>query len=189
MSITVFLFFICIIYFVFKSKVLNSTSPYSLLRKVLVTQRFSNIANIYANGSFYIVKADADGENYIFGVKTISSPFTNFEVEKLYELGTKAHIHTIVLATTTPITSSNPLYRKIQEYGFDIWDGKKLTALSLDRNDITSSSPVKSQYSILKTSDTSDDTCEIAPNTFDPIQDGNLAEGLFSRLFDRPTHL
>lgn len=189
MSIIVFLFFICIIYFVFTSKVLNSTSPYSLLRKALVTQRFSNIANIYANGSFYIIKADADGENYIFGVKTISSPFTNFEVEKLYELATKSHIHTIILATYLPITSSTPLYRKIKQYGIDVWDAKKLTALAIDRNTTTSSSPVRTQYSILKTSDTSDDTCQIDTNSFDPIQDGSLSEGLFSSLFDKPTRL
>ena len=45
-------------------------------------------------------------------------------------------------------------------------------------------------YSVLRTSDTSDDTCTIDNDSFDPIQEETLKpHSLFSGLFDKPDHL
>jgi len=181
-----FFIFIFIIYIILKSNTTYIQSAYNLLAKVFYSQQFSNVATVYSNGSYHIIKADGRGENYIFGVKTTNAPFTSFDVEKLYELASRSHIHTVVLATNTTIQPTSPIYRKIRQYGIDVWDKEKLLSLSAYNNSTTSST---SNHSILKTSDTSDDTCEIDTNSFNPIQDGNLAEGFFSRLFDRPDRL
>ena len=82
--------------------------------------------------------------------------------------------------------SERTLYRKIREYNIDVWDAQKLSALATEQSSATSSH----KYSVLKTSDTSDDKCHIDTNSFDPIQEESLKpHSLFSGLFDKPDHL
>ena len=190
MSSLISFFLIYIIYYFFKKYTNNS--PYALLKKVFTVKHFSNIATIYAYGNFYIIKADANGENHIFGVKNTLAPFTNSEITKLYEYSRKSHTHSVVLVTYNPILPSNPIYTKIKKYGISIWDYKKLLALSESNTSAkqnSSTQAITTTHSILKTSDTSNDTCKIEKNSFNPILNGNLAEGLFSTLFDKPTRL
>lgn len=189
MALFVFFFIFIIAYYIYLSN--NYYSPYALLKKVFLVKRFSNIATVATYNNFYLIRADADGENYLFGVKNNSAHLTNSEILKLYEYAHKAHIHSVVLVTFYPI-SSNTNYRKLKQYGIEVWDYKKLIALSASTTPNTSSSSngaISNTYSILKTSDTSDDKCKIDKNSFDPIQDGSLSEGLFSAFFDKPTRL
>lgn len=180
------LFIFFIFWAILKSASSSSASCYYLLNKALKTQLFSNISTLYSTSRFCIIRADNSGENYIFGVKKDYSVFTASEVERLYEMAEKAHIHTIVLATYTPISTTSPIYRKVREYGIEVWDYKKLTALATELSSANSSHT----YSVLKTSDTSDDTCTIDPSTFDPIQESPSAiNNLFSGLFDKPDRL
>ena len=190
MSFFTILVMFFIFYYIFKST--NISSPYTLLKKVFITKRFANVANVAAFNDFYIIRADADGENYIFAVKKHYAQFTNAEISKFYEYASKAHIHYTILVTYSSITPSSPIYRKIKEYDIEVWDYKKLIALSsttTQNSTNKSNGAISNTYSILKTSDTSNDKCKIDKNSFDPIQDGNLSEGLFSKIFDKPTRL
>ena len=110
-----------------------------------------------------------------------------YDIEKLYAIAQGLHIHTVVLATRNPITTTNSIYKKIREYGIDVWDFQKLTALATAQ----SSANATHSYSVLKTSDTSDDHCKIDPSSFNPIQDEKAAKtsSLFSGLFDKPDRL
>lgn len=180
------LFYIFIFYMIFKSFKNNLNSSYTLLNRVFLTQQFSNISNVYSSSSLSIIRADNNGENYIFGVKKDSSLFSVRDIEKIYTIAQGLHVHTIVIATKMPITSTSSIYRKIREYNIDVWDMQKLTALASEQSSANSSH----NYSVLKTSDTSDDTCKIDENSFDPIQEEKLKpHSLFSGLFDKPEHL
>ncbi len=175
-----------IFYMIYKSVKGNLGSAYSLLNKVFLVQHFSNISNVYSTSSLSIIRADNNSENYVFGVKKDGTLFTVRDIEKIYAIAQGLHIHTIVIAVKTPITSSNSIYRKIREYNIDVWDVQKLAALASEQSSATSSH----KYSVLKTSDTSDDTCKIDTNSFDPIQEETLKpHSLFSGLFDKPDHL
>lgn len=174
-----------IFYMIYKSIKGTRNSPYSLLNKVFLMQQFSNISNVYSTSSLSIIRADNNGENYVFGVKKDGTLFNVRDIEKIYEIAQGLHVHTIVIAVKTPITNTNSIYRKIKEYNIDVWDSQKLTALATEESSATSSH----KYSTLKTSDTSDDTCHIDTNSFDPIQEHSKPESLFSGLFRKPDHL
>lgn len=179
--------YILIIYWIFKYIKKHSSSAYTLLYKVFTVQQFSNISNVYSTSSLAIIRADNNGENFLFGVKKDLSVFTVQDIEKIYAIAQGLHIHTAVIATNTPITTTNSIYRKIREYNIDVWDIPKLTILSAEMSSANSSH----KSSVLKTSDTSDDKCKIDPSSFDPIQDESAVKttSLFSGLFNKPDHL
>ncbi len=180
------IFYAFIFYMIYKSVKGNLGSAYSLLNRVFLVQQFSNISNVYSTSSLSIIRADKNGENYVFGVKKDGTLFTIRDIEKIYAIAQGLHIHTVVLAVKTPITNTNSIYRKIREYNIDVWDAQKLAALATQESSTTSSH----KYSVLKTSNTSDDTCKIDTNSFDPIQEETLKpRSLFSGLFDKPEHL
>lgn len=179
--------YILIFYWIFKYMSQTASSAYSLLYKVFTVQQFSNISNVYSTSSLAIIRADNSGENYLFGVKKTATMFTVQDIEKLYAIAQGLHIHTVVIATKTPITTTNSIYRKIREYKIEVWDYEKLIALSKEISSANSSHT----YSVLKTSDTSDDHCKIDPSSFDPIQDESAAKthNIFSGLFSKPDRL
>lgn len=179
------IFYAFIFYMIYKSVKGNLGSAYSLLNRVFLTQEFSNISNVYSTSSLAIIRADKSGENYVFGVKKDGTLFTVRDIEKIYAIAQGLHIHTIVLAVKAPITSTNSIYRKIREYNIDVWDAQKLAALATEQSSATSNHT----YSVLRTSDTSDDTCKIDTDSFDPIQEHSKPESLFSGLFRKPDHL
>lgn len=182
----VLIFYCIIIYVIYKSIKGNLGSAYSLLNRVFLVQEFSNISNVYSTSSLSIIRADKSGENYVFAVKKDATLFTVRDIEKVYAIAQGLHIHTIVIAVKAPITNTNSIYRKIREYNIDVWDIQKLTALASEASSATSSH----NYSVLRTSDTSDDKCHIDKNSFDPIQEKTLKpHSLFSGLFDKPDHL
>lgn len=180
-------FYILIIYFVFKYIIKIAASTYDLLNKVLAMQEFSNISTVYSTSTLVIIRADNHGENYLFGVRKDGYSFSVQDIEKLYSIAQNLHIHLVIIATKTSISSTNSIYRKIREYGIDVWNEEKLKSLASEASSATSSH----SFSVLKTSDTSDDTCEIDSNSFDPIQDEYKVKthNLFSGLFSKPDHL
>lgn len=174
--------FILIIY-LFYSRIKNLLSTsYSLLNRALEVQQFSNVSNVYSSSNLSIIRADNAGENYIFGVKPNNSLFTTIDIDRIYEFSQNLHIHSIVIATTTPIPEKTTVFNKIKYYGIEIWDASKLTALAKEISSANSSHT----YSVLKTSDTSDDTCTIDSDSFDPIQEVKKTKitNLFSNLFN-----
>lgn len=180
------IFYIFIFYMIYKSVKSNLGSAYTLLNRVFLVQQFSNISNVYSTSSLSIIRADNNGENYVFGVKKDNSLFTVRDIEKIYAIAQGLHVHTIVIAVKYPITTTNSIYRKLREYNIDVWDTQKLTALASEQSSANSSH----NYSVLKTSDTSDDTCKIDTNSSDPIQEETLKpHSLFSGLFEKPDRL
>ena len=184
--INLIIYFI-IIFWIFKYIIKASSSAYSLLLRALTMQGFSNISNVYSNSTLAIIRADAKGQNYLFGARKDAMNFSVSDIEKIYSIAQGLHIHTAVIATKNPISNTNSIYRKIKEYNIEIWDLAKLTALATDKSSATASH----SYSILKTSDTSDDHCKIDPSSFNPIQDEKAAKtsSLFSGLFSKPDRL
>lgn len=180
------IFYIFIFYMVYKYIKSHSSSAYNLLYKVFTVQQFSNISNVYSTSGLTIIRADNSGENYVFGVKKDLTAFTVNDIEKIYSIAQGLHVHTIVIATNTPITTTNSIYRRIREYNIEVWDAKKLLALASEMSSANSSH----NYSVLKTSNTSDDTCKIDTNSYDPIQEETLKpQSLFSGLFRKPDRL
>lgn len=179
--------YILIFYWIYKYIIKASSSAYSLLLRALTIQEFSNISNVYSNSTLAIIRADTKGENYLFGARKDGAAFSVNDIEKLYAIAQGLHIHTVVLATRNPITTTNSIYKKIREYGIDVWDFQKLSALATAQ----SSANATHSYSVLKTSDTSDDHCKIDPSSFNPIQDEKAAKtsSLFSGLFSKPDRL
>lgn len=180
------LFYIFIFYMVYKYVIKTSSTPYTLLYKIFTVQQFSNISTVYSSSSLAIIQADNDGENYVFGVRKDANQFTVSDIEKIYSIAQALHIHTVVIATNIPITNTNSIYRRLKEYNIEVWDNKKLSALASEMSSANSSH----NYSVLKTSDTSDDTCKIDEDSYNPIQETTLKpHSLFSGIFDKPDHL
>lgn len=172
-SFIVFIFFI-----VFITSTYISTSS-NLSIKVLFSKYMNYLSNaklIYSNASILLYTGDKSGENFIFAVSNTSYPFSYKDICTLYEKAESLHIHNKILITDQTITTSSTLYKKLIEYDITIWNSKKLKSLmnDADSNLSYSSSP-------LKTSDTSDDTCDIDDTPYDPIQDGSFnTHGIFS---------
>lgn len=188
MAFVILIFFIILFTF-FIIGISNSTSRYStpsLLREVLKVQEFSNIKTVYSNSNLEIIIADKSGENYLFGVKNDYYGFTSINLNGLYEYAQKAHIHSIIIATYSPIGNSSPIYRLIREYGIEVWDYNKLLNLCT-KFDATTDTEYRA--SVLSTSDTSNDTCP-QDSSFDPIQDVHpKTTSIFSGLFNKPDRL
>ncbi|MBQ7410019.1 MAG: hypothetical protein IJW20_01385 [Clostridia bacterium] len=182
-----YFFIMFILFFFFVVHV--SSSKYStlgLLKEVLKVQEFSNIKTVYSNSNLEIIRADKSGENYLFGVRKDSKGFTSNNINGLYEYAQKAHIHTVVIATYSPIGTTSPIYRLIREYGIDVWDYNKLLNLCTE---FDATSDTEYTASVLSTSDTSDDTCP-QDSSFDPIQDVHpKTTSIFSGLFNKPDRL
>ena len=183
-----FTFLIIIFFMVFVVLMSSSakTSTLFLLREVLKVQEFSNLAVVYRNDNLEIIRADKSGENYLFGVRRDFNGFTVNNIHGLYEYAKKSHIHTIVIATYTPIGTSSPIYRLVREYGITVWDYNKLLNLC---STFDATTDIEYTASVLSTSDTSNDTCP-QDSSFDPIQDiYPKTNSLFSGLFSKPDRL
>ncbi len=166
------LIFLYIIRYFSKSTYSSSSS---LLKKVFDVQHFSDIRLIRANG-MEIVNASAHGENYIFGIRN-NMYFSINDINAIHHISERDHIHNVIIVTSSKTYIRPEIETKIKEYNMEIWDDEKLNSLLDEAN------------STLKTSDTSDDTCEIEKDSFDPIDDTPEVTGLFDNIFDKPDRL
>ena len=158
------------------SKSINiNTNINSLLNKVFEVQHFSDIRTTSYN-DMKIINASTHGENYIFGIRN-NKYFAYNDIETLHEISKKEHIHSVILVTTFKSYVPSSVLTKVNNYKFEIWDINKLNSL-LDESNST-----------LKTSDTSDDTCDIDENADDPIKNTSEKKGLFDDLFKKPDRL
>ena len=150
-------------------------SPYTLIKKVFDVQHFSNIKESQYNG-MKIINASSHGENYIFGVRNTMF-FSQEDIDIIYQMSKKEHIHSIIIVTNSKASIKSDIWVKIKNYNIEVWDNEKLNSL------------LNESSSTLKTSDTSDDTCEIENESTDPIDNTPEVTGLFNNLFDKPTRL
>ena len=157
---TIFMFiFIIYIYIkmlkIFENQQLNGNNLDTLFK----IQNFHNITNDYSVPGLLLIKANSHGENYLFAKKTNRVQFSLMDINMIYDKAQKEHIHNIIILQSA-YTFSNILLEKIKEYDIQIWDQHKINSLIYSPN----------SNSILPTSNTSDDTCKIDTNQFDPIQ-------------------
>jgi len=176
MSFLFVLFIIFIIYIQtqknFQNQLLNSNTLNTLFK----TQNFHNIIKNTSIPGLLLVEASSHGENYLFAKKNNMIQFSIMDINKIYEQAKKDHIHNIIILPSAYSSFSNTMLNKIKEYNIQIWDQNKINSLI--------SSP--STHSILATSDTSDDTCKIDKNQFDPIQEPH---SFWKNIFKKPDRL
>lgn len=161
------------------------SSPYSILKKALVNQQFSNIKTITSSGTLNLITADSHGENYLFGIKSNNMQFSMTELDYIYDKAQKSHIHNVVIITPKNI-SSPEIKEKIADYNFEVWTLFKLLSLSKS-NSNESDTYTKS---VLRTSNTYYDKNEIDNTPVNPIQHGpSKSHSLLGNLFNRPNRL
>ena len=123
-----------------------------------------------------IVNASSHGENYIFGVRNTMF-FSIEDLDIIHQISQKEHIHSIILVTNSKTYIQSNIWVKAKDYNMEVWDNGKLNSLLNESN------------STLKTSDTSDDTCEIDEDSSDPINDTSKNNRIFNNFFDKPDRL
>lgn len=177
------IFFIFICYYILKNSNVGIKTLFSTYMNYM-----SNMKLLYSDGSILLYRGDKDGENFVFALKNNSSTFSSTDIYTLYEKAEKLHIHNKILITDYPIDSSSTIYKKVREYKIAVWNSSKLSSL-INAEYGENSSYTPSSSSALKTSDTSDDNCDIDESN-DPIQDGAFnTHGIFSLLGNKPDRL
>lgn len=179
------IFLIFLYFFIYKYSMNTAGTTYSLFNSALTGANFSNIKKIYSDINITLFQADDDGENFIFALKNNSTQPSMLDFQTLYEKAQKLHIHNKVFVSNYPVGNTSLLYKKLKELGIVIWDNNKLYSLA----NSTVSTNSKNTSSVLTTSDTSDDDCEIDDEPFNPIQDGNSVHSLLSLFGNKPEHL
>lgn len=173
------IFYIIIIFFVFAALTKDTKTSPSYLATYIINSRFSNVSTAYTDYNITLYRGDKSGENFLFAIKNGSSSFSLQDINILYEKAEQLHIHNRILITDFPVDNSSIISKKIKEYEIEIWDSSKLKSLGSS-----------SSASALKTSDTSDDTCDIEEDSTDPIQDGAFkTHGIFSFFNNKTEHL
>ena len=138
-------------------------------------KNFHNILKDTSIPEILLIQASSHGENYLFAKKNNATYFSVMEITKIYEHAEKKHIHnTIILGHSNML--SNSALDIIKKYNIQIWDQNKINSLIY--------SPATSN--ILHTSDTSDDTCKIDKNEFNPIQE---PKSFLENIFKKPNRL
>ena len=159
---TIFIFiFILYIYIKILPILNNQHLNQNTLSTLFKVQNFHNISKDYSIPGISLITASSHGENYIFAKKNNISHFSIMDINKIYEYAQRLHIHNIVVLPAAYDSFTNIMLEKLKEYNIQVWDNNKINSLV--------SSPRTT--SILSTSDTSDDTCKIDTNQFNPIQE------------------
>lgn len=173
---TIFIVIFIIYVYIGMQKVLqNQSINENNLNTLFEAQNFHNISNDNSIHGILLIKASSHGENYLFARKTNMTQFSIMDINMIYNQAQKEHVHNIIILQQSN-TFSNNLLSKMNEYNIKVWDQNKINSLI--------SSPNAS--SVLTTSDTSDDTCEIDTNQFNPIQEPN---SFWKNMFKKPDRL
>lgn len=186
MEFVVFIIILAIYFVIYLSKSTLLNTPGKLLAQVFKAQGFANLKTVYSTSTLNIVRADANGENYLFAYRNDIYIPSLTDITKLHDFAKKLHIHSAVLVSYNPIPNTHASYRKVREYNIDVWDASKMMHLS---RAFDAETQIGTAHHILKTSDTSDDTCEIDTSSYDPIQETPVSTNIFSGLFNKPDRL
>lgn len=176
----IFIFVIIFIFFVAPKKEINNYNgavSSTKLLKLLKIQRFSEIKTRQLNGDITIITANNLGENFLYAMKNGISSIIPSNIETIYQYSKKAHIHnTIVVVKSLKNGIIENAKNKAKEYNLDVIEENELIKKLNQEN-----------VSILKTSDTSDDTCNIDySKNEDPIYN---KPSILTKLFKGPDRL
>jgi hypothetical protein len=163
---------------------MNSTkNSYAILNKIIREKNFSNVKRIFIINNLEIYQADSDGENFLLAFKNSNVQFSGNDIDVLYEKSKKFHIHNIIVISNSPIPTTSVAYKKIKDYGIDIWNNQ-------ETEEVTKNTVSYKSSSVIKTNNTSNDNCDIDDDPFDPIQDGTFhTHSLFSIFNDKTEKL
>lgn len=171
--------FIVIVYIVCKKGINKYNEAISLTKliELLKEKRFSEIKTKQLDGNITIITADNLGENFLYAMKNDIISILPINIETIYEYSKKVHIHnTIVVVKSLKDGITDEAKDKAKEYDLDVIEGSELIKMLNQEN-----------ASILKTSDTSDDTCEIDySQNEDPISNKS---SILKKLFKGPDRL
>ena len=175
-----FIIFIIILYIIISKKEMykyNEGVSITKLINLLKKQRFSEIKTKQLNGNITIISANNLGENFLYAMRNDITSMIPSNIETIYEYSKKEHIHnTIVIVKSLKDGITDNAKNKAKEYNIDVIEGNELIKM-LDQE----------KASILKTSDTSDDTCEIDySQNEDPISEKS---SILKELFKCPDRL
>ena len=133
----------------------NSQTKNSNFRRDDLKKYFSNLQMVLNTSNITLYKGDKSGENFLIAVKYSSTPTSNLELAKVYEISEKFHIHNKILLSNENIASNPSLDKKLREYDIRVLNSSSFQKLINNSESL----------SVLETSDTSDDTCDIDEST------------------------
>lgn len=177
---------IAVIYYIYKK--VNQQNSKALLYQVFNVKKFSNIKEVGYEADMVYIRADGKGENFLFVVKNNSIGINSTQINNMKLKAQQCHVHNIVFVTN--IINDLNLIRELKINNIKFWDSATLKSFLNSNIDTESTEINKPKPTILSTSDTSNDTCNIDPSSYNPIQEGEHKVGsIFSGLFDKPDRL
>ena len=173
MFIYLFIMFIVIIKFI------NTVREKSLPNQQKLMMNFSNVQKLFTTSTMTIYKGDRSGENFLLAIKFPYKPISKLDLSTIYDIAEKNHLHNKILISNENVSSNPNLNKELKKYDIRI-----VNSLDFQKNMGSSNSS-----SILTTSDTSDDHCNIdEPNN--PIKYINSdSKGIFSIFRNKPDRL
>lgn len=171
-----FLITIFIIYIIYKKFAQKQNITSNKLTTLFNAQNFHSINKDTSIPGLLLITASSHGENYLFAQKNNMVQFSIMDINTIYEQAQKAHIHNVVILPLAYSAFSNTMLEKIKKYDIQIWDNNKINTLISSPN----------SNSVLSTSDTSDDKCQISPSNFEPIQEPT---SFWKNIFNKPDRL
>ena len=180
--------FLFIILMIFILNYIFKKSPSLTINENTLRRYFSNLEKISISSTMTLYKGDKSAENFLIAVKSLSTPISDDDMLRIYDTAEKFHLHNKILFTNENTKNNTNLIKKLKAYDIQVLnysDIQKLINNIIIPSNLKTSSNSKTT-SILKTSDTSDDKCEIEePNN--PIQYKD--SGFFSFLRNKPDRL
>ena len=174
----VVIYFFIIFFIIYNVSIKNSKNTKFLSEEKLKTY-FSNVQKIYSTSNMSLYKGDKSGENFLLAIKFSSNPTSKLDLSTIYDIAEKNHIHNKILFSDEYINPNSLLYKTLESYEIQIlsnYDFQKLTCNS-------------DFLSVLRTSNTSDDNCNIDEST-NPIQyEKNTSYGILSFFKSKPDRL
>ena len=168
-----FIIFIIVINIINKSK----TNMFPDEQKL--KENFSNIERVFSTSTMTLYKGDKSGENFLLAIKSPSRPTSKLDLSTIYDIAEKYHLHNKILFTNENISSNPSLNKGLKEYNI-----RALNSFDFQNimNGLGSSS-------ILETSDTSNDNCNIDESTSPIKYEKSDSNGIFSFLKNKPDRL
>lgn len=170
-------FIYLLIIFIIVVNIINKSKTNIFPNELKLRENFSNVEKVFSTSTMTLYKGDKSGENFLLAIKSPSRPTSKLDLSTIYDIAEKYHLHNKILFTNEKINSNPSLSKGLKEYDIRVLN-------SFDFQKITSSSE---SSSILETSDTSDDNCEIDEST-SPIKYQN-SNGIFSFLKNKSDRL
>lgn len=145
MGIIIFIIFCVVIISISKSNTVNN------LTEKKIRMYFTNVEKIFNSVDLILYKGDRSGENFLVAVKPNYLAFSILDLSKIYDTSEKYHIHNKILLSDGKLGSNQSVAKKLKEYEIRVLNHTEFEKI-ISNSD---------SFSILKTSDTSDDNCRI----------------------------